>query len=47
LIDKYKFEPNKFIVQGAGWDKPADMNDPLNQVLNRRVEINVYPPEQQ
>jgi len=46
LIDKYKFEPNKFIVQGAGWDKPADMNDPLNQVLNRRVEINVYPPEQ-
>ncbi len=47
LIDKFKFDPNKFIVQGVGWDKPADPKDPLNQALNRRVEINVYPPEQQ
>jgi NitT/TauT family transport system substrate-binding protein len=47
LIEKFKFDPNKFIVQGVGWDKPADPKDPLNQALNRRVEINVYPPEQQ
>jgi NitT/TauT family transport system substrate-binding protein len=47
LISKFKFDPNKFIVQGVGWDKPADPKDPLNQALNRRVEINVYPPEQQ
>ncbi len=47
LIDKFKFDPNKFTVQGAGWDKPADPRDPDNQPLNRRVEINVFPPEQQ
>jgi NitT/TauT family transport system substrate-binding protein len=47
LIDKFKFDPNKFIVQGVGWDKPADPKDPLNHAMNRRVEINVYPPEQQ
>ena len=47
LIERYKFDPNKFIVQGAGWDNPADPKDPENHALNRRVEINVYPPEQQ
>ncbi len=47
LIDKFKFDPNKLIVQGVAWDKPADSKDPLNHALNRRVEINVYPPEQQ
>jgi hypothetical protein len=47
LIEKFKFDPNKFIVQGVGWEKPADPQDPLNQALNRRVEINVYPPEAQ
>jgi NitT/TauT family transport system substrate-binding protein len=47
LIDKFKFDPNKFTVEGAGWDKPADPKDPDNHALNRRVEINVYPPEQQ
>jgi NitT/TauT family transport system substrate-binding protein len=47
LIEKFKFDANKFVVQGAGWDKPADAKDPDNQPLNRRVEINVYPPEQQ
>ena len=46
LIEKYKFDPNKFIVQGVGWEKPADPKNPDNQALNRRVEINVYPPEQ-
>jgi NitT/TauT family transport system substrate-binding protein len=46
LIDKYKFDPNKFTVVGKGWDAPADPQDPGNQVLNRRVEISVFPPEQ-
>ncbi|HSP07588.1 MAG TPA: phosphate ABC transporter substrate-binding/OmpA family protein [Acidobacteriota bacterium] len=46
LIKKFKFDPNKFVVQGRGWDKPADPANPLNQALNRRVEISVVPPEQ-
>lgn len=45
LIKKYKFDPNKFVVQGKGWDEPADPSNPLNQALNRRVEISVVPPE--
>ena len=46
LIKKYNFDPNKFVVSGKAWDEPADPADPLNQTLNRRVEISVYPPEQ-
>jgi NitT/TauT family transport system substrate-binding protein len=46
LIDKYKFDPNKFTVSGRAWDAPADPTQPDNQALNRRVEISVYPPEQ-
>ncbi|MGM0599890.1 MAG: phosphate ABC transporter substrate-binding/OmpA family protein [Candidatus Rifleibacteriota bacterium] len=45
LIEQFKFDPKKFVVEGAGWDKPADPASPLNQALNRRVEISVYPPE--
>ena len=47
LIEKYKFDPNKFIIEGRGWDKPADPKAPDNHALNRRVEVSVYPPEQQ
>jgi NitT/TauT family transport system substrate-binding protein len=46
LIKKFKFDPNKFVVEGKGWDEPADSSNPLNQALNRRVEISVVPPEQ-
>lgn len=46
LIDKFKFDPNKFSIEGRAWDAPADPNDPNNHALNRRVEISVYPPEQ-
>jgi NitT/TauT family transport system substrate-binding protein len=46
LVTKYKFDPNKFVVEGRAWDVPADPADPMNQALNRRVEISVYPPEQ-
>ena len=45
LIKKYNFDPNKFVVTGKAWDEPADPADPQNQMLNRRVEISVYPPE--
>jgi NitT/TauT family transport system substrate-binding protein len=45
LINKYKFDPNKFVVEGKGWNEPADPADPTNQALNRRVEVSVYPPE--
>jgi NitT/TauT family transport system substrate-binding protein len=46
LIDKFKFDPNKFVVEGKGWDQPADPADPHNNAMNRRVEISVYPPEE-
>src|SRR5213594_3799370 len=46
LIEKYKFDPNKFNIEGKGWDVPADPGAPANQALNRRVEISVFPPEQ-
>jgi NitT/TauT family transport system substrate-binding protein len=45
LVEKYKFEPNKFVVEGKAWDVPADANDQMNQALNRRVEIKVIAPE--
>jgi len=41
LIKKYKFDPNKFVVEGKAWDEPADPSNPYNQALNRRVEISV------
>jgi NitT/TauT family transport system substrate-binding protein len=45
LIKGYKFDPNKFVVEGKAWDEPADASDPMNQTLNRRVEVAIYPPE--
>jgi NitT/TauT family transport system substrate-binding protein len=46
LIEKFKFDPNKFSIAGKGWDVPADPSAPDNHALNRRVEISVFPPEQ-
>ncbi len=45
LVDKYKFDDKKFVVEGEGWNKPADADNPMNQALNRRVEVSVFPPE--
>lgn len=42
LVKKHKFDPNKFVVEGKGWDAPADPADPNNHFKNRRVEISVY-----
>jgi NitT/TauT family transport system substrate-binding protein len=44
LLQKYKnLDPNRFAVEGVGWDRPADPND---QAKNRRVEVVVYTAEQ-
>jgi NitT/TauT family transport system substrate-binding protein len=38
-------DPNQFAVDGVGWDRPFDPNDPNNHTKNRRVEIKVYTAE--
>ncbi len=45
LVQKYNLDPNQFLVEGMGWDRPADPNDPDNGAKNRRVEVKVYPAE--
>lgn len=48
LLYKYKeLDPNRFNVEGMGWDVPADPADPENHFKNRRVEIKVFSAEQQ
>lgn len=47
LVNKYKMNPDQFVVAGYGWDKPADPKDPDNHARNRRVEIRVVPAEAQ
>ncbi len=45
LLQKYKdLDPNRFAVEGVGWDRPADPND---QSKNHRVEVTVYTAEKQ
>jgi len=46
LVTKFKFDPNKFVIEGCAWDVPFSETDPNNHALNRRVEISVYQPEQ-
>jgi NitT/TauT family transport system substrate-binding protein len=49
IIEKYKFDPNKFKVVGNGWDNPLpNCTDPSNAEhnrKNRRVEVKVFPLE--
>jgi ABC-type nitrate/sulfonate/bicarbonate transport system substrate-binding protein/outer membrane protein OmpA-like peptidoglycan-associated protein len=49
IMDKYKFDPNKFKVVGNGWDNPLPgCTDPSNaehNKKNRRVEVKVFPLE--
>jgi flagellar motor protein MotB len=45
LVKKYELDPNKFNVEGMGWDAPADPNDKFNHAKNRRVEIKIFPAE--
>jgi NitT/TauT family transport system substrate-binding protein len=46
VIKKFNFDPNKFNVEGFGWDRPADPSDPENQAQNRRVEVKIFTAEQ-
>ncbi|MEP6690133.1 MAG: phosphate ABC transporter substrate-binding/OmpA family protein [Gemmatimonadaceae bacterium] len=46
LTRKFKsLQPNQFVTNGLGWDRPADATDPTNHAKNRRVEVKVYPLE--
>jgi len=49
IMEKYKFDPNKFKVVGNGWDNPLpNCTDPSNSEhnkKNRRVEVKVFPLE--
>ena len=47
LVQKYRIEPCHLVVDGLGWDRPADPTNPFDQRKNRRVEIKVYPAEKQ
>jgi NitT/TauT family transport system substrate-binding protein len=47
LVGKFKFDDNRFAVDGLGWDRPADDDHPDNHALNRRVEIKVYAAEKE
>jgi NitT/TauT family transport system substrate-binding protein len=47
LVQKYGIDPSHLVVDGLGWDRPADPNNPFDQAKNRRVEIKVYPAEKQ
>src|SRR4029079_7992417 len=44
LVNKYHLQPNQFSVDGIGWNREIE---PGNHALNRRVEIKVFPLEQQ
>lgn len=45
VINEFKFDPNKFNVEGFGWDRPSDPTDADNHALNRRVEVKIYTAE--
>jgi NitT/TauT family transport system substrate-binding protein len=51
VMDKYKFDPNKFKVIGNGWDNPVpgftDPSNPEHNKKNRRVEVKVFPLEKE
>jgi len=48
LAEKYpNIDASRFYVDGLGWDRPADPQNPMDQSKNRRVEIKVYPAEKQ
>src|SRR3954466_692229 len=51
ILEKYKFDPNKFKVIGNGWDNPVagmtDASNPEHNKKNRRVEVKVFPLEKE
>ena len=51
ILEKYKFDPNKFKVIGNGWDNPVvgmtDASNADHNKKNRRVEVKVFPLEKE
>ena len=51
ILNKYKFDPNKFKVVGNGWDNPVpgmtDASNVEHNKKNRRVEVKVFPLEKE
>lgn len=47
VISQFNLDPNKFNVEGLGWDRPSDSSDPENHAKNRRVEVKVFTAEMQ
>ena len=47
IVEKFKFDDGRFAVDGVGWDRPSDSEQPDNHALNRRVEIKVYSAEKE
>lgn len=51
IMEKYRFDPNKFKVIGNGWDNPlpncTDPSNPDHNKKNRRVEVKVFPLEKE
>jgi NitT/TauT family transport system substrate-binding protein len=47
LVERFSFDPNRFAVDGLGWEQPADPEQADNHALNRRVEIKVYSAERE
>jgi len=46
VVKKFpSFDPNRFNIEGFGWDHPADSTDPENHALNRRVEVKIFTAE--
>ncbi len=44
LVKRFRLQPNQLSVDGVGWNREIEVG---NHALNRRVEIKVYPLEQQ
>ncbi|MCY2989187.1 MAG: OmpA family protein, partial [Planctomycetota bacterium] len=47
LVEKYSLAPERLLVDGLGWDRPADADNAFDHAKNRRVEIKVYPAEKE
>ena len=47
IVEKFKFDDGRFAVDGVGWDRPSDSEQPDNHAMNRRVEIKVYSAEKE
>jgi flagellar motor protein MotB len=47
IVERFSFDPNRFAVDGLGWERAADPDQPDNHALNRRVEIKVYSAERE